>query len=92
MKISETDPDFDNNLKSQTYSRKAIITSLMRQIEAAADINWLKRTSVCGRSSAHFVYNDVCKLYFKPLEGNRVRLINFTFAGHDEDESDAPQS
>lgn len=80
MKITETDPVFGNNLESHMYSRRAIVISLIDEIENASDIDELKFVSACSDSSIHFVYNRVCKLYFELLEGNRAKLLNFVFA------------
>lgn len=84
MKITETDPVFDNNLESHTYSRRAVVISLMDEIENASNIDELRFVSACSDSDIHFVYNYVCKLYFELLEENRVKLLNFVFAGYDK--------
>lgn len=55
MKITETDPVFGNNLESHMYSRRAIVISLIDEIENASDIDELKFVSACSDSSIHCV-------------------------------------
>lgn len=69
------------------YGRRVIVVSLMDRIESASSINKLGQVSACSSSNIHFVYDRVCKLYFKLLKGGRVRLLNFVFAGYDRDGS-----
>lgn len=80
MEITETDPVFDNDLRFQMYPRRNIVLTLMGNVEEAPSIDGLERVSACGHADVHFTYNHICKLYFKPLGENRVRLLHFVFA------------
>ena len=83
MKIVKIGPTFGRHLKILPYNRQVLIELLMKTIERASNIGELMHTSNCGQVlDKHFVYDYDYKLYFKLLDGNRVKLVNF--ARYDE--------
>lgn len=79
MKILDNDPDFDNNLESHMYPRRAIVISLIRRIRRARSIDELASVVECPGDDAYFVHDGVCRLYFELLEEDRVKLLGFIF-------------
>ena len=79
MKIAKIGPTFGRHLKILPYNRKVLIELLMRKIEAASSIDELVHTANCGQVlNKHFVYDYDYKLYFRLLDENHVKLVNFT--------------